>query len=143
MNAQRESLSWEPIRKGARYCAPACDRGCTWDEHQDAKFAAQRLVKRLGLPWEARVWENLGWHYSVRLGPVPGLVLFPNHDYNHGGRLVDYTAGIETGKYANGMTYHATAPTPEDAIRAVCKLAQKDVDTITTVTNAVWRLLEA
>lgn len=59
---------WKAVRKGNQYCAPSCGRGCTWREYVAAVDASAHLVKRLRSnhgPWKARVWENLGWHYSV------------------------------------------------------------------------------
>lgn len=58
-------LSWTPERQGAMYCSPACGRGCTKKEHDEAKKAGARLAKNLGAGWDVRVWENLGWHYSA------------------------------------------------------------------------------
>lgn len=65
-------LSLPAVRKGNRYCAPWCGRGCTWAEHQAAVAGAARLVGRLGPGWKPQVHENLGWHYGAisRCGQV-------------------------------------------------------------------------
>ena len=58
-------LNWKPVRKGNRYCSPACGRGCTIQEHAKAKADGKKLAARMGKGWRVRTWENLGWHYSV------------------------------------------------------------------------------
>lgn len=57
--------SWNPVRKGAIYCAPACGRGCTHVEWQDATHKGKVLVDRLGKGWTAVISENLGWHFRA------------------------------------------------------------------------------
>lgn len=71
-----ESLSWEPVKTGSRYCAPACGYGCTQDEHDRAVALAELLASTLGPDWTTRVWENLGWHYEVR-SPCGRLSVHP------------------------------------------------------------------
>lgn len=59
---------WKPIRKGDTYCAPFCGRGCKFSEYVKANRQAAQCLKLLGGPksgWKIRVWENLGWHWSV------------------------------------------------------------------------------
>jgi len=36
----------------------------------EAAAAAAKLVKRLGAGWRPRVWQNLGWHFAARKGPI-------------------------------------------------------------------------
>lgn len=61
--------SWKPIRNGDTYCSPACGRGCTIHEFNEANRKGNALLKKLkGHGWRLNVWENLGWHYSVELG---------------------------------------------------------------------------
>lgn len=72
---KRKELSWKPRlglgQKGVQtYCAPACGRGCTFQEYIDATNAARKLSVRLGAGWKPVVWENMGWFYSVRRGPL-------------------------------------------------------------------------
>lgn len=71
---QTKKLSWTPKRRGSIYCAPACGRGCTVKEHQEAKLRATKLKRFLedsiGGKWRIRVWENLGWHSSVQQGTL-------------------------------------------------------------------------
>ena len=33
----------------------------------EATKKAKALAKKMGKEWEIKVWENLGWHYSVHL----------------------------------------------------------------------------
>lgn len=60
-----KSLSWKAVRNGPTYCAPACGRGCTHAEFVAANKAADDVVRQLGAGWKKRVWENLGWHWTV------------------------------------------------------------------------------
>jgi hypothetical protein len=107
----KQLSSWKPIRRGNKYCAPACGRGCTFKEYTLARSRAARLAKRLGSGWTTRVWENLGWHYCVidRLGY---LKIYPTH-----GRLRDlYTAFLGEG---TGGRWVESAETPEGATAKV------------------------
>lgn len=64
-----KALSWTPVRNGAIYCAPACGRGCTAQQHEEAVKQAANLARRLP-GFEPDVWENLGWHYQAVCGSV-------------------------------------------------------------------------
>jgi hypothetical protein len=72
------ALSWKPVRRGNRFCAPACGRGCTVQEHRDAERQALKLAARLasvqtdvkGRRWKIRLFENLGWHWRITKGAV-------------------------------------------------------------------------
>ncbi len=61
----KTKLSWKPVRHGDTYCSPACGGGCTYAEFEKATKKAAALAKRLGPNWKPKVWENLGWHYSI------------------------------------------------------------------------------
>jgi len=60
-----EALSWTPVRKGKRYCSPACGHGCTIDMFNEATANAEALALALGPDFKPRVWENCGWFYAV------------------------------------------------------------------------------
>lgn len=61
------SRSWKPIRRGARYCSPACGYGCTHAAYMEARKRAKHLLSIMKTSgWEIDVWENLGWHYALR-----------------------------------------------------------------------------
>lgn len=68
-----KSKRWAPVLKeDGTYCSPGCGRGCTKKEYDRACKDADNLVKLIkkGISgaWRAKVWENLGWHYSVQCG---------------------------------------------------------------------------
>jgi hypothetical protein len=63
-NQTWEPESWVPVRRGEIYCAPACGRGCTWDEYREALKISERIAKQLP-GFKPRVMENLGWHASA------------------------------------------------------------------------------
>ena len=50
------------------YCSPACGFGCTQSEYDHATVEAAKLAALMGGGWAPRVWENLGWHWSVTKG---------------------------------------------------------------------------
>jgi hypothetical protein len=114
-----KDLSWKAVRRGARYCAPACGRGCLYEEFQRQTRAAKTVAETLGPGWTPKVWENLGWHASV-----VGL---------DGWLHVYFSLGFAEGFHAflssNGPTAGAgkwTAPgkTARAAIRNVVRQAQ-------------------
>ncbi len=49
------------------YCGSRCGRGCTLNEFDKAMDAARDTQAQMGGAWVGRVWENLGWHWEVRL----------------------------------------------------------------------------
>jgi len=55
----------KPARDKDRYCSPRCGRGCTHSEFTTATETAKKIASILGKPWKPRVWENLGWYWSV------------------------------------------------------------------------------
>jgi len=66
-----EKLSWDAVRNGEIYCAPACGANCTHDEylkaHANADLLIEKFENEIGGKWKKNIWENLGWHYSVSL----------------------------------------------------------------------------
>lgn len=60
-------MSREPVKKGPRFCSPACGAGCTWDAYSKARRSAAKLARELGKGWKPDVWEweCLGWHWQV------------------------------------------------------------------------------
>lgn len=76
--------SWTPVRRGNAYCSPACGGRCTYSAYTHAHERAGQLVDTLGLGWSPRVWENLGWHWSVYYRPktdtTTGLTITPLTD---------------------------------------------------------------
>lgn len=64
-------LSWIPVRKGIKYCAPACGRGCTITEYDKAGIDAKATLDKLRWNgFEIVVHENLGWHWSLSNGLI-------------------------------------------------------------------------
>ena len=62
---------WVPVLKGKTFCSPGCGASCTKvahdTAHKQAKTLATTLKKITSKEWVPRVWENLGWHYSVTI----------------------------------------------------------------------------
>lgn len=132
----RKALSWTPkLRPGKRggqlYCAPACGRGCTFDEYIAVKNAARALVARLGKGWHAHVWENLGWHYTVRRGPLQLSVSKYGKKPTYSCMLSDEPSGAVGGSMIWLDTRHYA--TPEAAVRGQLLLAQRTVNKLQRV----------
>ena len=72
MTIPKKEKVWVPIRRGPIYCSPACGCGCQRDAFEKATRAARNLAEQLGGGWLPRVWENMGWHWAVVLGPEGG-----------------------------------------------------------------------
>ena len=60
-----KTTDWNPRRKGKIYCSPSCGGGCTHAAYLLACSEANACAKLLGPSWTARVYENLGWWWSV------------------------------------------------------------------------------
>jgi hypothetical protein len=86
---------WRPRRKGSRYCAPACGRGCTVAEFVRATEIADAIAAKLGRGWRGVVWENMGWH--AKAVHDAGIEVRP-----HGPR--SFAAMTETGSHQVGRT---------------------------------------
>lgn len=53
-------------------CAERCGRNCTRAEYLAVAAQAEQAEKEAGEGWEARVWDNLGWHWQLEA--LDGLV---------------------------------------------------------------------
>lgn len=62
-----KELSWKPVRRGDKYCSPACGYGCSYKAFTDACTLAKVLLNGMYTQgWEIDVWENMGWFYALR-----------------------------------------------------------------------------
>lgn len=71
--AQTELDERKPsVGQGETKCSPDCGRGCTQAEYDAAyKAGTQALclaIHKSGVGWTLRVWDNLGWHWSLERG---------------------------------------------------------------------------
>ena len=115
-------LSWNPVAKGDTYCSPACGGRCTRTAFQHATGAANALAARLGPGWTPRVWENLGWHWSVGHGEL-----------NVNPLSTGFIAYL--GERPPGGRWTADGATPIEAIRAVLEVARAELLTVTHLVN--------
>lgn len=126
------ALSWKPVLRGAEYCAPACGRHCTKKEYDLAKARAKALVKRLGRTWEARIWENLGWHYCVH---TRFIAVYPHIGPKN--VVMSYWATTLTTKIHQ---HYATGKTPEEALSLVKKKLQRSHKNMTKALKELARI---
>lgn len=92
--------------------------------------AADRLAKRLGPKWRPIVWENLGWHFQAQFGGDTRLQVSGRHEQNYfwaNFRMLD-------------QQYHASGPTPEKALAAVCTAVRKHLSQMKTMYRFLERL---
>jgi hypothetical protein len=110
---------WKPILKKRTYCSPACGRGCTKAEHDEAVRKGNALCKRLGKGWKPRIWENLGWHFMAEKGDMS---------------VSDYGTNAWANLHSESRQFpqhHATAKTPEKAVEKVLAEARKTAKALT------------
>lgn len=117
-----KTLSWIPVRRGPIYCAPACGGRCTWAAYQQALKASRDIARRLGPGWEPNVWENLGWHFNLKCGP---MAVYP---------------AIRKGKFiitmANGPYLDRVFTTPAAAVRAQCRALDRKIQQMVAASTA-------
>lgn len=144
--------SWTAVRKGDTYCAPACGGSCKFTAFELATKRAADLATRLGPEWEPVVFENLGWHYSVKspcgrihvneywrtpIAPNDGIIdklgaLEPDH----------YTAFVNVDGGSGGR-WTGDGETPEEAIRDGVAKARGEYDTLLDMLTGVDPLVAA
>jgi hypothetical protein len=121
------ALSWNARHLGDRYCSPACGRGCTWAEYQAARKAAAALVRQLGRGWRAKVWENLGWHYSAE--SVDGSMTVSSFGSKGGPFSAFFERKVVPFNFSRG-NWVAAGATPHAAVEAVIQIAEAEIATI-------------
>lgn len=127
-------LSWKPKRQGDRYCAPACGRGCTMKEYEEASVKGGALATRLGQGWTVRIWENLGWHYAVQ-SPCQRIRIHPNI-YWKTRKVESYTAFLGE-RNSSGGKWAEHGKTPEAAMRNVIRVAKADLDALSAALHGL------
>lgn len=121
MRTSVKKLSWDPVRRGDVYCAPACGRRCTIQEYEAAVASGAALAKRLGRGWTSRVWENLGWHCNA-VSPCGRLKV-------HGARG-HYTAFLSERGDIGGL-FSGQATTPHAAVAEAVEKAKGALEALT------------
>lgn len=118
-----KTLSWKPKRSGTVYCSPACGSNCTRKAFEEANAHAEMLCVRMGPGWTPRVWENMGWHWSV-ISPCKRIKIHPNI-YWKTGKIESYTAFL--GEPGSGGTWAEHGRTPHAAMRNVIRVGKADL----------------
>ena len=120
------NLSWTAKRKGNTRCAPACGRGCTEAEYQQARRMAKKALSQISdkRGWKVRIWENMGWHVALE---KQGLKLYVKKAY--GERRLHYSTLLSADPTSGGgdpeFTLYQTFSSPQAAIDAQMRVARK------------------
>ena len=127
--------SWEAKRRGAIFCSPACGRGCKESEFIAATVAADRLLRALkGKGWKTRVYENLGWHYSVYNDYVTVYPVGPDSYRCLMSDDIDCRAGSRL--WQDNLAYY------RDPNQAVWQQIKRAADVVVKLQNVVEGVLE-
>jgi len=92
----------EIVEEGDVYCAKRCGRRCKRSAYDRAVKEAEELCKLMGEGWEPRVWDNLGWCYSIGKGVAE---IYPSRIGDNGTpgwKIVSYTCYINV-RWAGGQ----------------------------------------
>jgi hypothetical protein len=121
-------LSWKPQLHGEIYCSPACGGRCTKAAHDAAQEQAAALATRLGPGWTARVWENLGWHFSA-ISSCKRIEVYPSCSNQAPHQVLSYHAllGEPTRGGGVGGIWTGSGETPELAVSTAVKAAKEKV----------------
>ncbi len=91
--------------------------------HEFCVGESAKLAALLGPGWEPRIWENMGWHWSIKNRTID---LHPNYNYFGGHEIKTYTAFLNAEGQGGGIwTYRGD--TPIEAIEGVLDKAQEEV----------------
>ncbi len=112
-------LSWKPRCRGDIYCAPACGGGCKRCDYELAVSQSRMLAACMGKGYKARVWENLGWWYSVK-SACEKLEIHSEKDGKY------FTAYLNTTPN-NGGRWVCSAKTPQLAVKKVLAAARQEL----------------
>lgn len=86
----------------------------------EATTGAKRLLKRMDTKgWTVRVWENMGWHYSISCG---GLTIWPSS-----GKPTSYHCLLSRNRPGSGEVFWNTGCTgdPNELVHAQLANARK------------------
>jgi hypothetical protein len=110
------------LKPDGTYCAPWCGARCTKKAYDRAVTKSETLARRMGSGWTTRVWENMGWHYSVQ-SPCRRIRVHPPHE-----RAGDTTYSAFLGdRDSIGGRWTAHDRAPERAVALVIEKAKADL----------------
>lgn len=76
----------------------------------EAYREAHAMAAQLGSGWIPRVWENLGWYWTVRKGPIE---IRPRHG---GGYAAEFRCPMDAGGWRNLVQLWVDGDTPWEAL---------------------------
>ena len=115
--------SWQPVRKGAVYCSPACGAGCLHKDYLEVVDSARRLARIMGPGWTPQVRENLGWYAGV-VSPCGYLSVRIYFSEAHRAGQRYYSVFLSDTPHQQGGRWTGSSEDPQEAVQqAVAKLA--------------------
>lgn len=104
-----------------------------------AEEAAKSLIKKMnGKGWKLRMWQNIGWHYEIRNGPIAVSPCYPEGKFScklsdsledsYGGSLI----------WANNFS----SKDPNKAVMHEIKNARKELNLIIDAVRFVENIME-
>jgi hypothetical protein len=141
----KKKLSWKPRLRGKIYCSSACGHRCTKHDYDDAVKNAKALAKKLGYGWKTRVWENMGWHYSVSNGPISLSGYGPYYGSRGASYLCLIDNNMETrhGGCQDWTTYRRRSPVnPFRAVRVEARSAIRYIEMLVKVMGKLKQILK-
>ena len=125
------------VLSGDVFCAPWCGCGCKKSAFDQATAEAETLAARMGDGWEARVWENGGWHYEVSKGAARITVQTATYHadgarrgtgaLSGGWEVVSYSCWLDADKIRPQVIEEAE--TPEAALGIATQVARGQIQT--------------
>ncbi|TPL42663.1 MULTISPECIES: hypothetical protein [unclassified Mesorhizobium] len=141
--------AWVPVRNGPFYCSPRCGGGkfCRHEWYVAAKRNAEALAARMGDGWQVKIWENLGWHYTVEKGHV---TIHVNEDRNApfdpqaGYPVRSYSAWIQPGVVIADHVIQIieAAENPEDALGFAVQAARTAMSRMAAALEALHEVTD-
>lgn len=111
------------------------------DTEETMRSEAEAMQRRLGPEWEVRVWENLGWYWSLRAG---GITLYKSI-VNSGGKP-KYHALFGDGNGGGFMDWSTGGKGSEDPLEVITeavRIAREHTDKRLAIVQEGKRILGA
>jgi len=107
---------------------------------QEATRRGKALLARMKTKgWKLRVWENLGWHYSLERPPLSVYPLYREEEESPSVGIMMTNKADESGWGYPCWDYKASNKDPNKAVEAQIKEAQEYVNQLQAALDAARR----